>query len=406
MKKNKFKLFCENFDELICKDIIFPKNSIVMKMIENNSLFSILFFGNPGVGKSASIQFILKKLNKEFHYFNSTTNNKNDLVTILEKTKENEKPIIIIEEIHRLNKDKQDLLLMYLEKNMITVFATTTENPFFKVNPAIRSRMLLYKIENVNPIILKDELVKYLETKKINISNRIVEAIVEISKSDFRQIFFYLEIILNYYQDCDDEIILKELGKVSNSLIDRRATNHYDLLSALHKSIRGSNPDAAIYYLSQLLESGDLASIYRRLYAVTYEDIGLANSNMGPKVHAAIQASEALGLPEARLPLSAVVIELCLSPKSNSAYLAIDDSLSSLATATYAPPLHLRDNNYKSSVQLGVKGYKYPHDYIFSYVNQQYLPDEIKNKKFYKPLEYSINEVKYKQYWEKIKKQN
>lgn len=396
-------LNCNSFDELICKDIIFPKNSIIINMIENNDLFSILFFGNPGVGKSASIQFILKKLKKDFYYFNSTTNNKNDLTKILELATDDYKPIIIIEEIHRLNKDKQDLLLMYLEKNMIIVLATTTENPFFKVNPAIRSRLLLYKIENINQNILKDELVKYLSNKKINLSNRVVEATVEISKSDFRQIFFYLKIVLKYYENKDEEIILKELGKVTNSLIDRRATNHYDLLSAFHKSVRGSDPDAALYYLAQLLESGDLISVYRRLYAIAYEDIGLANSSMGPKVNAAINASEALGLPEARIPLSAITIELCLSPKSNSAINAIDDAIKSLSKQILEPPKHIRDDHYASAYKLGVAGYKYPHDYNFSYVDQDYLPKEMKNVKFYKPNKYSLNETKFVEYWNKIK---
>ena len=402
----KQKIFCESFDELICKDIIFPKNSIIIKMIENNDLFSILFFGNPGVGKSASISFILKKINRKFYYFNSTINGKEELISILEKTKNGEIPIIVIEEIHRLNKDKQDLLLMYLEKKMIIVFATTTENPFFKVNPSIRSRMLLYKIENIKPNILKDELIKYLNNKNINLSNRIIETIVEVSNTDFRQIFFYLEIVLKYYENIDEDVIIKEFSKVSNSLVDRRATNHYDLLSAFHKSVRGSDANAAVYYLARLLDSGDLHSIHRRLYAIVYEDIGLANSNLGPKVHAAIKASEALGLPEARIPLSAITIELCLSPKSNSAINAIDSALDLLNRGSFDPPHHIRDNHYSSASKLGVKGYKYPHDFNYSYVNQQYLPDAIKNKEFYKFNRFSLNEKKFQEYWEKIKRIN
>lgn len=398
------KIFCNSFDELICKDIIFPKDSIISKMIENNDLFSILFFGNPGVGKSAAVKFILEKLNKKYYYFNSTINDKNDLTTILDKAYEGECPIIVIEEIHRLSKDKQDLLLMYLEKKMIVVFATTTENPFFKVNPAIRSRLLLYRIQNIDPSILKEELIKYLDSKNIKVSNRVVEIIVEISNSDFRQIFFYLEIVLRYYQEYDEKTIIKEFGKISNSLIDRRATNHYDLLSAFHKSVRGSDPDAAIYYLARLLDSGDLISVYRRLYAIAYEDIGLANSSIGPKVHSAIQASEALGMPEARIPLAAITIELCLSPKSNSAINAIDSALGSLKKGSYDPPLHIRDNHYASATKLGVKGYKYPHDFKFSYVQQQYLPDAIKSSVFYKMNKYSMNEKRFFEYWEKIKK--
>lgn len=401
MKNNNLKP--KDFDELICKDIIFPKDSVVMKMIENNDLFSILFFGNPGVGKSLAIEYILKKLNKKYYYFNSTTHNKNDLDSILEKAKNNEKPIIVIEEIHRLNKDKQDLLLMFLEKQMIIVFASTTENPYFKVNPAIRSRMFLYKIENINPIILSNEFIKYLESKSISVPNRVVETIVEYSKSDFRQITFYLDIVLKYYPNYNENTILEQLFKIHVSNIDRKATNHYDLLSAFHKSIRGSNPDAALYYLGQLLTTNDLISIYRRLYAVVYEDIGLANSNLGPKVHAAIQASEALGMPESRIPLSAIVVELCLSPKSNSTFLAMEDVFKELNKNSYSPPHHIRDNHYKSAINLGVKDYLFPHNYNFSYVDQQYLPNEIKNKKFFKPKQYSLNEMKYIKYWNEVK---
>ncbi|MCF0217431.1 MAG: AAA family ATPase [Malacoplasma sp.] len=402
--KDTQDLYCNSFDDLICSEIIFPKNSIVRKMIENNDLFSILFFGNPGVGKSISIQFILKKMNRNFYYFNSTTNNKNDLAEILKKAEDNEKPIIVIEEIHRLNKDKQDLLLMYLEKKLIIVFATTTENPFFRVNPAIRSRMFLYKIENIDTEILKKEFIKYLKNKNIKIGNSVVEAVVEIAKGDFRQIFFYLEIILKHYKESDSQTILKELSKVNNSLIDKRTTNHYDLLSAFHKSIRGSNADAAIYYLAQLLESGDLASIYRRLYAVAYEDIGLANSNMGVKVHTAIQASEALGLPEARLPLANITIELCLSPKSNSTCVAIDNAIATLSKKVYQPPLHLRDNHYVSAKKLGVSNYKYPHDFKYNFVEQDYLPKELKDTKFYTFNKFSLNETRFQEYWDKVKK--
>lgn len=404
MKKNSFNLKPENFDELICKDVIFPKDSIVTKMIENNDLFSILFFGNPGVGKSLAIEYILKKLKKDYFYFNSTTNNKNDLDNFF-KTAIDAKtpPIIVIEEIHRLNKDKQDLLLMYLEKRMIVVFATTTENPFFKVNPAIRSRMFLYRIENINPKILAKEFNKYLEKKQIKISNRIVEIIVEYCKSDFRSINFYLEIVLKYYPDYDENEILKELFKIQLSLVDRKQTNHYDILSAFHKSIRGSDPNAAIYYLALLLENGDLTAIYRRLYAVTYEDIGLANASMGPKVHAAIQASEALGMPEAKIPLANITIELALSPKSNSTYQAICKAQEAINKQDNYVPLHLRDNHYKSAVQLGVKGYKFPHDYKHHYVEQEYLNKELKNLKFYNFDQYSEYEQKLKKYWEIIK---
>lgn len=394
-----------DFDELICKDVIFPKDCVINKMIENNDLFSILFFGNPGVGKSLSIKYILKKMGKDFFYFNSTTNKKNDLDNFFEKVNENHniKQIIVIEEIHRLNKDKQDLLLMYLEKKLIVVFATTTENPFFKVNPALRSRMFLYRIENIDPQTLSLEIFKFLENKNIKLSKRIIDIIVDLSKSDFRQINFYLEIILNYYQNYDDEFLIKEILKIHSSNLDRKQTNTYDIVSAFHKSIRGSDPDAALYYLAELIRNGDLSTIYRRLYAVAYEDIGLANPNIGTRVHAAIQASEFLGLPEAKIPLSNIVVDMCLSPKSNSTYNAILEAEKTVNQGFYPPPHHIRDNHYKSAIKLGVKDYLLPHNYKYNFVQQNYLPKNLKNKKFYKYNKFSKNEVMLNEYWEKIK---
>lgn len=404
MKKNNIDLKPNSFDEMICKDVIFPQDSVIIKMIENKDLFSILFFGNPGVGKSLAIEFILKKLKKDYYYFNSTKHNKQDLDNFLQTAHDSKTPpVIVIEEIHRLNKDKQDLLLMYLEKKMIVVFATTTENPFFKVNPAIRSRMFLYKIENVEPKTLTIEFKKYLEQKQINIPNKILETVIEYCKSDFRSILFYLEIVLKYYPDYDEKVVLEQLFKIHASNVDRQATNHYDLLSAFHKSIRGSNPDAAVYYLALLLESGDLSAIYRRLYAVAYEDIGLANPIIGVKVNAAINASEALGMPEAKIPLSNITIELALSPKSNSTYSAISKAFEAIQKGNYDVPHHLRDNHYKSAVKLGVKGYLFPHDYKNHYVEQEYLNKELKNIKFYDFDKYSEYEQKLKTYWDKIK---
>ncbi len=404
MRKKKIDITPKNFDEMICKDIIFKADSIITKMIENNDLFSILFFGEPGVGKSLSINLILKKINKPHYYFNSTVHNKQDLDKFLSNINQDEKPIIVIEEIHRLNKDKQDLLLMYLERKMIVVLATTTENPFFKVNPALRSRMFLYKIEKIEKEILLVELKKFLSLRNINISNRVLETIVEVSKSDFRTINFLIEIVIKYYSDYEETKIIDEIVKTSTSRLDRKGTNNYDVLSAFHKSIRGSDPDASLYYLVQLLENGDMNSIYRRLYAVVYEDIGLANSSLGPKVHAAIQASEFLGMPEARIPLSNIVVELCLSPKSNSTMKAIDEAFQFTSKNNYEPPLHLRDNHYKSAIKLGVKNYLFPHNYKNSYVKQEYMPKETMNKKFYKYNEDSINELKMKKYWDGIKK--
>ena len=403
MSKDKISFIPSTIEELIGYNLLFPDNCLIKKMLENNKIFSCLFFGDPGTGKSLSIKLFLKKLNRDYYYFNSSSDKKSDLDEILRKTKDGEKPIIVIEEIHRLNKDKQDLLLMYLEKNLINIFATTTENPFFVVNPAIRSRLLLYNLKKLTFNELKDSLKNFLKSRKINLSNRIIEIIVSISNCDFRQIFTIIEIVLTLYKDNSEDEIEKELLRFSNSNIDRSGSNFYNTLSAFHKSIRGSNPDAAIYYLAILLKDNNLQPIFRRLTAVAYEDIGLANPSIWPKVNSAIEAAKLLGMPEAKLPLAAITIDLALSPKSNSSACAIWDAEEEISKSYYDIPNHIKDSSYSSASKLNVKNYKYPHNFEFNYVEQQYLPNEIKNKKFYKYNKYSANENKYINYWKKVK---
>lgn len=392
-----------NLNDMIGFDFLFPKDSVINKLLINKKYLSILFFGPPGSGKSLSIELFLKQLGVSYFVFNSTTDNKSDLINILEKASSDNKIFLVIEEIHRLNKDKQDLLLFYLEKEIIYLYATTTENPFFVVNPAIRSRLYLYQMKKMNENILIKELNNYLINRNINIDNEIIENIVYKSNCDFRQIYIYINIILNLYKNSSKEEILNNIFSFHNSEIDIGGTNFYDILSAYHKSIRGSDADAAIYYLSLLLEDGNLLPIFRRLYAIAYEDIGLANPRIGSNVHAAIEAAKAIGLPEARIPLASITIELSLSPKSNTAIVAIDDAINFMRKNIHKPPHHIRDGHYSSAKKLGVIGYKYPHNYENNWVNQQYLPDEIKKQKFYKYNKHSIYEKKLYEYWYKIK---
>lgn len=403
--KKTIDLVPNNFDELIGASVNFNKGSLIRKMIENNSIISFLFFGPPGTGKSLTIKLLLKKLNLNYHYFNSSSDKKKDLEEILQKTKSGEKPIIVVEEIHRLNKDKQDILLYYLEKDLITIAATTTENPYFVVNPAIRSRIFLYEIKRLDDQLIIDELTTYLKTKKINLDKVIIEKIVVSNFGDFRKIFSCINLVLEYYKEESTDTILKMLSNNVGSNIDIENTVYYDFLSAFHKSLRGSDPDAAVYYLACLLQNNNLLPIFRRLYAVAYEDVGLANPELSSRVHAAIEAAKALGLPEARIPLSAITIELALSPKSNSAINAIDKAIATVEKNHYFPPKHICDNHYSNAVNLGVNGYKYPHNYNFNWVDQDYLPKEIKNEKFYIYNKFSLFESKQQQYWKTIKKE-
>lgn len=391
-----------NIYDIVGFDFLFPKSSIVNKMLENNKIYSILFFGPPGCGKSLSIRLLLDKLSKKYYVFNASIDNKELLIKYLSNATQENKVILLIEEIHRLNKDKQDILLSFLETETIYLFATTTENPYFVVNPAIRSRMYIYEMKKINDYELIPLVKKYLKDKEIKIDDYIIELIVYNSNCDFRQIFSYIDIAINLYKNNTEEIINNMFGNY-NSKIDCEKTIFYDILSAYHKSIRGSDPDAAIYYLGMLLQNNNLLPIFRRLYAIAYEDIGLANPTASSHTHSAIEAAKALGMPEARIPLSAITIELALSPKSATAINAIDDAIDVIKKQNYLPPHHIRDNHYSSAIKLGVVGYKYPHNYVNDWVEQQYLPNELKNKQFYKYNKYSNFEIKHQEYWNKIK---
>ena len=287
--------------------------------------------------------------------------------------------IVVIDEIHRMNKDKQDLLLPYIESGLIILIGLTTSNPYHKINPAIRSRCQIFELKELtNEDIIKglNRAITYLEDIKID--DKSLNLIANLSGGDFRAALNLLE--TSYYSTKDKNItesVIKSINSKPILFADKNEDGHYDLLSAFQKSIRGSDPDAAIYYLSRLIEIGDLDSIYRRMSVIAYEDIGLANPGMGPKVQAAISAAELVGLPEARIPLSVVVLELALSPKSNSAYLALDAALNDIKKNN--------TGNVPEHIRIHTTTYKYPHDYPKYWVKQQYLPDNIKNKKYYNP---------------------
>jgi putative ATPase len=292
-----------------------------------------------------------------------------------------------MDEIHRLNKDKQDLLLPYIENGLIILIGMTTSNPYHKINPAIRSRCQIFELKELSHNDIKDGLnkaMKYL--KGIEITDEALNAIAKLSSGDLRTAINLLEVA--YYGSNDKKITLDSIANINakaSFFSDADEDGHYDVLSGLQKSIRGSDVDASLHYLARLIAEGDLDSIYRRLSVIAYEDIGLANPAMGPKVMAAIHASELVGLPEARIPLGTLVTEMALSPKSNSAHIALDAALADIENgSTGNLPNHIKTNSPL---------YKYPHDYPNSWVKQQYLPDNIKNKKYYQPRnnKYEVN---------------
>lgn len=374
-------------EEIIGQKHLIGENKIISNLINNKKMFSIILYGKPGIGKTTIANVIVNELNKPYRFLNATTSKVTDFNIVIEEAKMIGEMIVVIDEIHRMNKDKQDLLLPYIESGLIILIGLTTSNPYHKINPAIRSRCQIFELHELdNEDIIKGlkRAINYLEDIKINDNS--LKLIANLSGGDFRAALNLLE--TSYYSTKDKNVteeVIKSINSKPILFADKNEDGHYDLLSAFQKSIRGSDPDAAIYYLARLIEIGDLDSIYRRMSVIAYEDIGLANPGMGPKVQAAINASELVGLPEARIPLSVVVLELALSPKSNSAYLALDSALNDIRKSnTGNVPEHIRTHTTT---------YKYPHDYPKYWVKQQYLPDNIKDKKYYKPKRnnYEIN---------------
>ncbi len=367
------------------------ENKILTNLINNKKIFSMILYGKPGIGKTSIASAIVHELNFPYKELNATINNKVDFDIAIEEAKMNNGMILIIDEIHRMNKDKQDLLLPYMENGLITLIGLTTSNPYHKINSAIRSRCQIFELHELT----KDEIILGLKKasntlENISIDDESLNLIATLSSGDFRNALNLLEI--SYYSSNNHIITADHIRSINSKPIffhDKNEDGHYDVLSAFQKSIRGSDINASLHYLARLIEAGDLDSIYRRMSVIAYEDIGLANPGMGPKVRAAIETCELLGLPEARIPLAVIVIELASSPKSNSAYLALDAALNDIKRGnTGNVPNHIKTNS---------KDYKYPHNYPKYYVKQQYLPNEIKDRIYYKPknniYEQNLNKI-------------
>ena len=373
------KLRPKSLKDIIGQEHLVGRDKIIYNLVKNKKLFSMILYGHPGIGKTSIATAIAEELGMRYRNLNAVVNNKKDFDTVIEEAKLYDGLIVIVDEIHRLNKDKQDLLLPMLENGKITLIGLTTSNPYHKINPAIRSRCQIFELKSLS----KEEIILGLKRACNSLENIIIDddsllLIATISNGDFRYAINLLEVA--YYSSNDKKItkeLIEKINPKASSSMDKDENGYYDVLSAFQKSIRGSDVNASLHYLARLISMGDLDSIYRRMSVIAYEDIGLANPNMGVRVDSCIRACELVGLPEARIPLGQMVIDLALSPKSNSAHTALDLAIKDVEDG-YTPkvPSHINSSAY---------GYKYPHDYPNNYVVQQYMPDELINRKYYKP---------------------
>lgn len=380
----------KNLSEVIGQSHIIGKDKILTNLVKNGRIYSMILYGKPGIGKTSIANAIVLELNKPYKFLNATINTKADFDATIMEAKMHGELVVIMDEIHRLNKDKQDLLLPYIESGLIILIGLTTSNPYYKINPAIRSRCQIFELYELT----KDEIISGLKRIakdiKVQVDDNAYEFMAQSSSGDFRNAINLLDIASN--STIDKHITIELVQKINSKPVffsDKNSDGHYDVLSAFQKSIRGSDVDASLHYLARLIESGDLDSIYRRMSVIAYEDIGLANPSIGPKVMAAISAAELVGLPEARIPLGTVVTEMALSPKSNSAHIALDNAINDIRLGNTGNV----PNNIKSSSMT----YKYPHNYPNHWVKQNYMPENIQNKKYYNPAhnkyEDSLNKI-------------
>ena len=384
-------------DDVVGQKHLIGKDKILSNLINNKKLFSMILYGKPGIGKTTIAVAMVEELGFRYRMLNATINNKKDFDVVVEEAKMYGNMVIIMDEIHRLNKDKQDLLLPYLGSGLIILIGMTTFNPYHKINPAIRSRCQIFELKELESSDIEEAIRRVVSSDNLpglKIDDETISLIARLSSGDLRSAYNLLEV--SYYSTSDYVVNVDVVKKINSKPVffhDKNDDGYYDCISAFQKSIRGSDVNASLHYLARLIEAEDLDIIYRRMTVIAYEDIGLANSSMGPKVDAAINACERLGLPEAQIILSNIVIELALSPKSNSAYLAIDKALNDI---------HMGNTgNVPNHIKTSSPDYKYPHNYPNSFVKQQYLPDGLKDHKYYIPKN-NANERKLKEIMNKL----
>lgn len=416
MQPLAYRMRPRNLSEVVGQQHLVGPNKIISRMVKARMLSSLILYGPPGTGKTSIASAIAGSTKYAFRKLNAATDTKKDLQVVAEEAKMSGTVILLLDEIHRLDKSKQDFLLPHLENGRIILIGATTENPYISINPAIRSRTQIFP---VHPLSIEDMKVavnraltdseRGLGKMPIKLDQDAEEQLLTATNGDLRSALNGLELAAKSTDPDKDGIIHLTLPVIEESVqkkaiaSDRDGDAHYDVISAFQKSIRGSDTDAALHYLARLIEAGDLISICRRLIIIAYEDIGLANMPAVQRAVTAVQAAQQIGFPEARIPLADVVIELCLSPKSNSGISAVDSALEQVrAGGTGEVPDHLEDAHYKGASKLGHgTNYLFPHDYPQDWVAQQYLPERIKNAQYFHPKKNGrFEQALGNQYWQ------
>ncbi len=410
-------------DEVVGQQHIVGKDKLLYRAIKADKLSSIIFYGPPGTGKTTLAKVIANTTSAEFMQINATSAGKKDMEEVVAAAKNNQgmygkKTILFIDEIHRFNKGQQDYLLPFVEDGTIILIGATTENPYFEVNPALLSRSVIFELkklstEDIRTLLLRavNDTEKGMGSYHAQMDDDALEFLADMANGDARAALTAIELGILTTDRSEDGIIHITLDVVSECIqkrvinYDKTGDNHYDTISAFIKSMRGSDPDAAVYYLARMLYAGeDVKFIARRIMILASEDIGNADPQALQVAVAAAQAVERLGMPEARIVLAQAVTYMASAPKSNSAINAIDKAMRVVQeTKTPPVPVHLQDAHYKSAGKLGHgKGYKYAHDYKNHYVKQQYLPDGLTGEVFYEPSENGY-EQQIRAYYKKIK---
>ena len=409
-------------EEVVGQQHIIGKDKLLYRAIKADKLQSVIFYGPPGTGKTTLAKVIAQTTSAEFMQINATSAGKKDMEAVIEKAKQlqgmyGKRTILFIDEIHRFNKGQQDYLLPFVEDGTVTLIGATTENPYFEVNGALISRSIIFELKPLEKEDIKTLLHRALEDMEKGMGayravadEEALEFLADVSNGDARSALNAIELGILTTERSADGLIHITLDVASECIqkrvikYDKNGDSHYDNISAFIKSMRGSDPDAAVYYLAKMLYAGeDVTFIARRIMICASEDVGNADPNALTVAVSAAQAVERLGMPEARIVLAQAVTYVASAPKSNAAYLAVDKALSVVRESRTAPvPTYLCDAHYKGAGKLGRGiGYKYAHDYPNHYVEQQYLPDAYKDMTFYEPTENGYEQT-IREYFKKI----